>query len=112
MNRRDFLKLTGASGASLLLAETDLAGRSRRRKPNIVFLILDELGYYELSCMGHPIMETPNIDKVAAEGMRFTQMLAGAPVCAPTRSTLMTGKHMGHTSVRTNPGTRHFGPRT
>jgi len=104
MNRRDFLKLTGASGASLLLAEANLAGRSRGRKPNIVFLILDELGYYELSCMGHPIMETPNIDRIVAEGMRFTQMLAGAPVCAPTRSTLMTGKHMGHTTVRTNPG--------
>jgi len=49
-------------------------------------------------------MSLPNIDKIAAEGMRFTQMLAGAPVCAPTRSTLMTGKHMGHTSVRRNPG--------
>ena len=104
MDRRDFLRVTGISGMSLLLWQTDLAGRSRRRKPNIVFLILDELGYYELSCMGHPIMETPNIDRIATEGMRFTQMLAGAPVCAPTRSTLMTGKHMGHTSVRRNPG--------
>jgi len=62
MNRRDFLRLTGISGMSFFLWQTDLAGRSRRRKPNIVFLILDELGYYELSCMGHPIMETPNID--------------------------------------------------
>ena len=104
MDRRDFLKFTGATGASLLLADTGLLARSRGRKPNIVYLIMDELAYYELSCMGHPIMETPNIDKIAAEGMRFTQMLAGAPVCAPTRSTLMTGRHMGHTSVRTNPG--------
>ena len=104
MDRRDFLRLTGISGMSFFLWQTDLAGRSHQKKPNIVFLILDELGYYELSCMGHPIMETPNIDRIAAEGMRFTQMLAGAPVCAPTRSTLMTGKHMGHTSVRRNPG--------
>jgi arylsulfatase A len=104
MNRREFLKLTGISGISFLLWQTDLAGYSRQGKSNIVFLIIDELGYYELSCMGHPIMETPNIDRIAAEGMRFTQMLAGAPVCAPTRSTLMTGKHMGHTSVRRNPG--------
>lgn len=104
MNRRDFLKATGISGMSFLLWQTNLAGQSRRRKPNIVFFIIDELGYYELSCMGHPIMETPNIDRMAAEGMMFTQMLAGAPVCAPTRSTLMTGKHMGHTSVRRNPG--------
>ncbi|MHC4073912.1 MAG: sulfatase-like hydrolase/transferase, partial [Planctomycetota bacterium] len=104
MNRREFLKLTGASGVSFLLAEAGLAADRTGRKPNIVFLILDELGYYELSCMGHSIMETPNIDKIVSEGMRFTQMLAGAPVCAPTRSTLMTGKHMGHTSVRRNPG--------
>ncbi|MBL7184702.1 MAG: sulfatase-like hydrolase/transferase [Phycisphaerae bacterium] len=104
MNRRDFLKLAGASGASLLLANRNFVIGAGGSKPNIVFLILDELGYYELSCMGHPIMETPNIDRIVAEGMRFTQMLAGAPVCAPTRSTLMTGKHMGHTSVRRNPG--------
>jgi arylsulfatase A-like enzyme len=82
MNRREFLKLTGIS---FLLWQTDLAGYSHQEKPNIVFLIIDELGYYELSCMGHSIMETPNIDRIADEGMRFTQMLAGAPVCAPTR---------------------------
>lgn len=104
MNRRVFLRLTGISGLSLLLSQAGLVGRSNQRKPNIIFLIIDELGYYEMSCMGHPIMETPNIDRITAEGMRFTQMLAGAPVCAPTRSTLLTGKHMGHTSVRRNPG--------
>jgi arylsulfatase A len=104
MNRRDFLRAAGISGASFLLWQTNLAARALSKKPNFVFFIIDELGYYELSCMGHTIMETPNIDRMAAEGMMFTQMLAGAPVCAPTRSTLMTGKHMGHTSVRRNPG--------
>ncbi|MBN1419966.1 MAG: arylsulfatase [Planctomycetes bacterium] len=74
------------------------------RKPNIVFFIIDELGYYELSCLGHPDHRTPNVDRLAAEGIRFTQCLAGAPVCAPTRCVLMTGKHLGHTSVRDNPG--------
>ncbi|GAB6166693.1 hypothetical protein JCM19992_26930 [Thermostilla marina] len=73
-------------------------------KPNIVYIVSDELGYYELSCMGHPHFKTPNIDRMAAEGIRFTQALAGAPVCAPTRCTLLTGKHMGHASVRNNPG--------
>jgi arylsulfatase A-like enzyme len=72
--------------------------------PNIVLIVLDELGYYELSCMGHPLLETPYMDRVAAEGMRFTQMLAGGPVCAPTRCCLMTGKHLGHASVRENSG--------
>ncbi len=75
-----------------------------RQKPNIVHIILDELGYYELSSMGHAEMQTPNIDKLAEEGTRFTQMLAGAPACAPTRCTLMTGKHSGHGSVRGNSG--------
>ncbi len=76
----------------------------RPEKPNIVLIVSDELGYYELSCMGHPHMRTPNIDRLAAEGVRFTQALAGSSVCAPTRCCLMTGKHAGHTSVRVNDG--------
>ncbi len=73
-------------------------------KPNIIYLMCDELGYYELSCMGSPNIKTPNIDRLAAEGVRFTQALAGSSVCAPTRGVLMTGKHSGHTSVRKNDG--------
>jgi arylsulfatase A-like enzyme len=64
----------------------------------------DELAYYELSHMGNPHIKTPRIDRMAAEGLRFTQALAGAPVCAPLRCALMTGKHMGHASVRANDG--------
>lgn len=75
-----------------------------RRKPNIVFIMADDLGYYELSCMGHPHMRTPNIDRMAEEGVRFTQVLAGSSLCAPSRCCLLTGKHSGHTSVRTNWG--------
>lgn len=74
------------------------------RKPNIVYIMADELGYFELSCMGHPHFQTPNLDRLAAEGVRFTQALAGSSLCAPTRCCLMTGKHSGHTSVRTNGG--------
>ena len=73
-------------------------------KPNIVYIMADELAYFELSHMGNKYLETPNIDRMAAEGIRFTQALAGAPVCAPTRCTLMSGKHSGHTSVRANGG--------
>ncbi len=73
-------------------------------RPNVVFIMADELGYYELSCMGNPNLKTPNIDRMAREGIRFTQALAGSSVCAPTRCCLMTGKHSGHTSVRTNGG--------
>ncbi|MCL4112928.1 UNVERIFIED_CONTAM: hypothetical protein GTU68_040483 [Idotea baltica] len=64
----------------------------------------DELGYYEPSHMGNPNIKTPHIDRLASEGIRFTQALAGAPVCGPTRCVLMTGKHSGHTSVRVNGG--------
>ncbi len=74
------------------------------RRPNIVYIMSDELAYYELSHMGNSHIHTPRIDKMATEGIRFTQALAGAPVCAPLRCTLMTGKHMGHASVRVNDG--------
>ena len=73
-------------------------------RPSIVYIMLDEWGYYEWSAMGHPILDTPNIDQFSSEGMRFTQFLAGANVCGPTRSTLMTGQHLGHTPVRDNKG--------
>jgi arylsulfatase A-like enzyme len=73
-------------------------------KPNIVYLVIDELGYYEPSYMGNPQIQTPNIDRLAAEGVYFTNALAGSSVCAPTRCCLLTGKHSGHTSVRSNGG--------
>lgn len=72
--------------------------------PNIVFMISDELAYYELSHMGNKKLHTPNIDQMAREGIRFTRALASAPVCGPLRCCLMTGKHMGHASMRTNGG--------
>ena len=72
--------------------------------PNIVFMISDELAYYELSHMGNKKIHSPNIDQMAREGVRFTQALAAAPVCGPLRCCLMTGKHMGHASMRTNGG--------
>ena len=80
------------------------ASASAERPPNIVFIMSDELAYYELSHMGNPYIKTPRIDRFAAEGIRFTQALAGAPVCAPLRCNLMTGKHAGHASVRANDG--------
>jgi arylsulfatase A-like enzyme len=71
-------------------------------KPNIIHIMLDDWGYYEWSGMGHPLLQTPNIDRMAAEGMRFTQMLAGGSVCASTRCTLMLGQHTGHVPRRNN----------
>ncbi|MHB8901424.1 MAG: arylsulfatase [Thermoguttaceae bacterium] len=89
-----------------MLAALGAAGAadSQGTPPNIVYVVSDELGYYELGFMGGKTIQSPNLDRMAAEGMRFTNMLAGSCVCAPTRCCLMTGKHSGHTSVRLNGG--------
>lgn len=74
------------------------------RPPNIVFILADDLGYAELGCYGQRVMATPYLDRMAQEGLRFTHFYAGATVCAPSRSVLMTGQHHGHTRVRGNAG--------
>lgn len=71
-------------------------------RPNIVYILLDDAGYGDLSCYGQQKFRTPNIDRLAAEGMRFTQHYSGSTVCAPTRCSLMTGVHTGHSYVRGN----------
>jgi len=72
--------------------------------PNIIFIMADDLGYADLGCYGQKVIRTPRLDRMAKEGMRFTQCYAGSTVCAPSRSVLMTGKHKGHTTVRGNKG--------
>ncbi len=71
-------------------------------KPNVIFILADDLGYGDLGCFGQKLIRTPNIDQLAKEGMRFTQAYAGATVCAPSRCSLMTGKHNGHAAIRGN----------
>jgi len=78
------------------------AAAPAQRRPNIIFIQADDLGYGDLSCYGQLKFKTPNIDRLAAEGMRFTQYYAGSTVCAPSRSALMTGQHTGHTRIRGN----------
>src|ERR1041384_5420971 len=96
------------SRRELLAAGTALLARraaAQRRPPNIVWLMLDDLGYGDVGCYGQKQIRTPNIDRFAIQGMRFTDCYAGGAVCAPSRSVLMTGLHTGHTSVRANAGT-------
>ncbi len=76
--------------------------KSEPQKPNIVYILADDLGYGDLSCYGQTHFQTPNLDKMAAEGMLFTQHYAGCTVCAPSRSSLMTGQTTGHTPIRGN----------
>lgn len=71
-------------------------------RPNVIFIMCDDMGYGDLGCYGQPYISTPHIDSMAAEGMRFTQAYAGSPVSAPSRASLMTGQHTGHCEVRGN----------
>jgi hypothetical protein len=77
-------------------------GASMPAPPNIVFILADDLGYGDLGCYGQTKIRTPNIDRLAREGMRFTDFYAGSTVCAPSRCCLMTGKHAGHCEIRGN----------
>lgn len=82
----------------------NVSGQRQAQKPNVIFILADDLGYGDLGCYGQKLIQTPNLDQLAAEGMHFTQFYAGSTVCAPSRAVLMTGKHMGHVSVRGNAG--------
>ncbi len=73
-------------------------------RPNLIWIMADDMGYGEVGCYGQRVIATPNLDRMAREGLRFTHFYAGATVCAPSRSVLMTGKHHGHTRVRGNAG--------
>lgn len=75
-----------------------------KSKPNIIFIMADDMGYADAGCYGQELIKTPHIDQLAKEGMRFTQCYSGSSVCAPARSVLMTGMHTGHTRVRGNFG--------
>jgi arylsulfatase A len=106
MKPRSCFSLLCALVLSTLSSALPALGASR--PPNIVFLFADDLGHGALGCYGQKKILTPNIDRLAAEGMRFTQCYAGSNVCAPSRSTLMTGLHTGHTAVRNNGKNRHL----
>jgi arylsulfatase A-like enzyme len=109
--RREFLKALGltaaAAGLPALIAgcRSTEAGRNRGiapSTPNIIFILADDLGYGDLGCYGQQIIQTPNLDRMAAEGMIFTDFYAGSTVCAPSRCCLMAGVHTGHAWIRGN----------
>jgi arylsulfatase A-like enzyme len=96
-------------GLSLLLVQAVAQGQripGKARKPNIILILADDLGYGDLGSYGQKFFRTPNLDGMAREGLRFTQFYAGSPVCAPSRATLMTGLHQGHATVRGNMNVR------
>lgn len=91
---------------SVLLALVGPLAMAEER-PNLIWIMADDLGYGELGCYGQKVISTPHLDRMAREGLRFTQFYAGATVCAPSRSVLMTGQHHGRTRVRGNAGRKN-----
>lgn len=89
--------------ALCMLASCSVSEKNKlESRPNVVFILADDLGYGDVSCYGQEKFTTPNIDALASEGMKFTQFYAGCTVSAPSRCSLMTGFHTGHAQVRGN----------
>jgi arylsulfatase A-like enzyme len=105
------LRLVRSHSMKLLLAllflsvsHASFSAQAPKRRPNIIWIMADDLGYADLGCYGQKVITTPHLDRMAKEGMRFTHFYSGATVCAPSRSVLMTGLHHGHTRIRGNAG--------
>ncbi len=92
-SRRRFLQSAGAAAAGLAMPRFLSAASNKQRPPNIVFFLVDDLGWSDVGCYGNRFHETPNIDRLASQGMRFTDAYAACPVCSPTRASIMTGKY-------------------
>ncbi len=90
-----------------LLPASVLLAVAPPEQPNLIWIMADDLGYGDLGCYGQKVITTPNLDRMASEGIRFSQFYSGATVCAPSRSVLMTGLHHGHTRVRGNAGQKN-----
>ena len=98
-------RIKAAAVALSLLAAAAPGAAASADRPNVIFILADDLGYGDLGSYGQTVIQTPALDRMARQGIRFTQFYAGATVCAPSRSVLMTGQHTGHTHVRGNaPG--------
>jgi len=94
MNRRNFIKFVGATALTAVLPDTIFAlSKPLGKKPNFVFILIDDMGWRDAGCYGSKFYETPNIDRLAGEAMRFTNAYAASPVCSPTRASILTGKY-------------------
>ncbi len=104
LTRRGFIKAAGVGVAAAAAGGTARAARTEAKRPNLIFIMADDLGYGELGCFGQKLIRTPEIDAMAKQGLRLTRFHAGCPVSLPARCTLMTGLHMGHGRCRKNGG--------
>lgn len=120
LTRRRFLGMVG--GGAVALGWRGRGWSAGAKRPNIVFILADDLGWHQIRCYGYPFYETPNLDALAAQGMRFTDAYAACPVCSPTRASVMTGKYPArlhltdyipgnpypHAKLRTPDWTKHL----
>jgi arylsulfatase A-like enzyme len=112
MNRRKFLKLTASAVLAASVFPHALFAKSLSKKLNFVFILIDDMGWTDAGCYGAAFYETPNIDKLAAQGMRFTNAYAACPVCSPTRASILTGKYPARLNLTDwIPGRQSNGPR-
>ena len=100
------LKHLGLGMITVAVLSCSTLAKELERKPNILFIFSDDLSYRDLSSYGQEQFRTPNLDKLAMNGIRFTQAYSGAPECAPSRASLMTGMHLGHCRIRANNSVR------
>ncbi len=98
-NRREFLKALGIGSTAFALGNFNFCTDVQAEKPNFVFFLIDDLGWKDLGCYGSTFYETPNIDKLAAEGMKFTDAYAACPVCSPTRASILSGKYPARLNI-------------
>jgi len=110
MDRRRFIAGMGAASTLGLAASQAPADVQSARRPNIVLIMADDLGYREVGCFGQELIRSPHLDRLAAEGMRLERFYSGSPVCAPSRCALMTGLHTGHCYIRGNKEVGGWGP--
>ncbi len=104
-DRRDFLKymsLVATAGSEVFASTKSENNLPKSTRPNVIFILADDLGYGDLGCYGQRDIKTPNIDRLAKEGMKFTRFYAGSTVCAPSRCTLMTGLNTAHCRIQDN----------
>jgi arylsulfatase A len=99
---KKYIVVFAIAGFTACKPDKPVVENDRPLKPNIIYILADDLGYGDLSCYGQQKFSTPQIDKMAVEGMKFTQHYSGSTVCAPSRSSLLTGLHTGHTPIRGN----------
>jgi arylsulfatase A-like enzyme len=120
INRRDCLRALGLAASSLVLSGGFSLPGKAAEKTNFIFLLIDDMGWRDLGCYGSSFYETPNIDRLASEGMRFTDAYAACPVCSPTRASIMTGKYPARLNItdwipgrqarRVDPSEKLIGP--